>query len=242
MGEHLGTVDLTRDALGYDWSQLFDFSKRHLTSALGDVTHALRHPRETVTETIATGQSIARFVEPVTDTLSPLMIERRARGTTTCSSSTWRTCWTPRMQRRRQAQRYFVSGVTAGLLRFTNGTTRGSTSSGSRCRSASARRMIRSAATRITLLRFKVPSMSPTRASGWPRPTVAAPIRQDRSVAALHERDRRYTEPVPRSSIIGMLKHIDFLASNVPEPHNRSTSSARRSTASLASVRRSAPP
>ena len=76
VGEHLGTVDLARDALGYDWSQLFDFSKRHLTSAVGDVAHALRHPRETVTETVATGQSIARFVAPVSDTLSPVMTER----------------------------------------------------------------------------------------------------------------------------------------------------------------------
>ena len=45
-------------------------------SAVGDVAHALRHPRETVTETVATGQSIARFVEPVSDTLSPVMTER----------------------------------------------------------------------------------------------------------------------------------------------------------------------
>ena len=79
VGEHLGTVDLARDALGYDWSQLFDFSKRHLTSAVGDVTHALRHPRETITETVATGQSIARFVEPVSDTLSPRH-DRAPRG------------------------------------------------------------------------------------------------------------------------------------------------------------------
>ena len=77
VGEHLGTLDLTRDALSYDWSQLFEFSKRNLGSAFGTVTHALRHPRETVSDTIATGLSIARFVEPVTDTLSPVMRERR---------------------------------------------------------------------------------------------------------------------------------------------------------------------
>ncbi len=43
-GEHLARSILARDALGYDWSQLFDFCKRHLTSAVGDVAHALRHP------------------------------------------------------------------------------------------------------------------------------------------------------------------------------------------------------
>lgn len=28
VGEHLGTVDRARDALTYDWSQLFSFAKR----------------------------------------------------------------------------------------------------------------------------------------------------------------------------------------------------------------------
>ena len=67
----LRPVVMARDALAYDWSQLFDFSKRHLTSAPGDVAHVLRHPRATVTETVATARSIARFVEPVPETLSP---------------------------------------------------------------------------------------------------------------------------------------------------------------------------
>ena len=42
VAEHLGTIDLARDALGYDWSQLFDFSKRHLASAPGDVASTVR--------------------------------------------------------------------------------------------------------------------------------------------------------------------------------------------------------
>ena len=40
------------------------------------MAHALRHPRETVTETVATGESIARVLRPVSDTLSPVMTER----------------------------------------------------------------------------------------------------------------------------------------------------------------------
>src|SRR5581483_5749111 len=74
--EHLGTLDLARDALSYDWSQLFDFSKRHLASAAGDVAHAVAHPRETIAETMSTGEAIAHFVEPVSDTLSPVMTDR----------------------------------------------------------------------------------------------------------------------------------------------------------------------
>ncbi len=76
VAEHLGTVGLTKDALTYDWSNLFDFAKRHLSSAVGDAAHVLRHPRSTISDTVATGADIARFVGPVSETLSPVMTER----------------------------------------------------------------------------------------------------------------------------------------------------------------------
>ncbi|MGZ3387665.1 MAG: wax ester/triacylglycerol synthase domain-containing protein, partial [Isosphaeraceae bacterium] len=61
--EQIGTVGLAKDALTYDWSHLFDFAKRHLSSAVGDAAHALRHPRSTISETLGTGQDIVHVVE-----------------------------------------------------------------------------------------------------------------------------------------------------------------------------------
>ncbi len=46
------------------------------TSAPGDAANALRHPRETVGEAVATVRSIARFLQPASATLSPVMTER----------------------------------------------------------------------------------------------------------------------------------------------------------------------
>jgi WS/DGAT/MGAT family acyltransferase len=216
VGERLGTVALARDALGYDWSQLFDFSKRHLTSAVSDVTHALRHPLETVTETIATGQSIARFVEPVSDTLSPVMTERHLSWHYDVLEFPLAEILGAAHAAHATHNDAFLSGVTGGLrlyherhdtqvkeLRLTMPVS------------------IRKAddplgGNRITLMRFKVPV-----GIADARKRIAETHRRCRSVKA--DRSLPFTNAIagtlnllPRAYIGGMLKHVDFLASNVP--------------------------
>ena len=215
-GERLGSVDLVRDALGHGWSQLFDFAKRRATSAVGDVAHALRHPRETVTETLATGESIARVLRPVSDTLSPVMTERHLAW----RYDVLRFPLTDLLAAAHAAgathNDAFLAGVTGGLrlyhdrhelhadeLRVTMPVS------------------IRKAddpigGNRITLLRFKVPVsvVDPTERM---RETHrrCEPLKTDRSLP--------FTQAIagtlnllPRGYVGGMLKHIDFLASNVP--------------------------
>jgi fructose-specific component phosphotransferase system IIB-like protein len=215
-GENLGTVDLARDALSYDWSQLFDFSKRRLGSAIGDVTHALRHPRTTVSDAVATGGAIAHFVEPVNDTLSPVMTERHL-------SWHYDILELPLDEMLRAAHAAgakhndaFIAGVTAGLrlyherhdahveeLRVTMPIS------------------IRKAddplgGNRITLMRFKVPvDIGDAKARMTETHRRCAAVKADRSL--------QYTNAIagalnllPRAYIGGMLKHVDFLASNVP--------------------------
>jgi diacylglycerol O-acyltransferase len=216
VGEHLGTVDLARDALGYDWSQLFEFSKRHLVSAVGDVAHALRHPRETVTETVATGQSIAHFVEPVSDTLSPVMTERHLAWHYDVLEFPLAEMLDAAHAAGAKHNDAFISGVTAGLrlyherhdtqvdeLRVTMPVS------------------IRKAddpigGNRITLVRFKVPV-----GIADPSKRMAETHRRCESVKT--DRALPFTNAIagtlnllPRAAIGGMLKHIDFLASNVP--------------------------
>jgi diacylglycerol O-acyltransferase len=215
-GEHLDTVDLARDALGYDWSQLFDFSKRHLTSAVSDMTHALRHPREALSEAAATGQSIARFVEPVSDTLSPVMTERHLAWHYDVLEFPLAEMLDAAHAAGAKHNDAFLSGVTAGLrlyhdrhdtqveeLRVTMPVS------------------IRKAddpigGNRITLMRFKVPVDIAD-----PSERMAETHRRCESMKT--DRSLPFTNAIagtlnllPRAVIGGMLKHIDFLASNVP--------------------------
>jgi diacylglycerol O-acyltransferase len=216
VAEHLGSVDLARDALGYDWSQLFDFSKRRLASAPGDVAHALRHPRATFTEAVATGQSIARFVEPVSDTLSPVMTERHLAWHYDVLEFPLDDILHAAHAAGVKHNDAFLSAITAGLrlyherhdthvdeLRVTMPVS------------------IRKAGdpiggNRITLMRFKVPV-----AIADASERMAETHRRCQSVKT--DRSLPFTNAIagtlnllPRASVSGMLKNIDFLASNVP--------------------------
>jgi len=216
VGENLGTVDLVRDALGHGWSRLFGFSKDVLTSAPGDAANALRHPRETVTETVATVQSVARFLQPASETLSPVMTERHL---------TWHyeVLQFPLMDilhaahaARAKLNDAFLSGATAGLRFYHE-------RHGERVDELRVTMpvSIRKAGdpiggNRISLLRFKVPVAiaDPSERMRKTHDRVE-PMKTDRSLP--------FTDVLagalnllPRAYIGGMLKHIDFLASNVP--------------------------
>jgi WS/DGAT/MGAT family acyltransferase len=214
--ERLDTAGLARDALGYNWSRVFEASKRGVTSAASGLTGALRHPRRTVGDALATTQAIARFVQPVSDTLSPVMTERHL---------TWHydvlTFQLDDMLRAAHAadarhNDAFLSAVTAGLrlyhehhgaeveeLRVTMPVSirkQGDPIGGNR----------------ITLMRFKLPV-----AIEDPRERMAQT--HERCGAVKTDRSLPFTNAVagtlnllPRAYIGGMLKHIDFLASNVP--------------------------
>ena len=216
LGEHLGSVDLVRDALGHDWSQLFGFAKRRVTSVVGDVAHALRHPRETVTETVATGQSIARVLRPVSDTLSPVMTARHLAWHYDLLQFPLTDLLAAAHAADATHNDAFLAGVTGGLRRYHE--RHGQHVDELRVTMPVS---IRKAddplgGNRITLLRFKVPVgiVDPTERM---RETHrrCAPLKADRSLP--------FTQVIagtlnllPRGYVGGMLKHIDFLASNVP--------------------------
>jgi diacylglycerol O-acyltransferase len=215
-GEQLGTIDLVRDALAYDWSRLFDFSKRHLGSAVTDVAHAVRHPGQTVADAVETGRSIARTVEPVTETLSPLMTERHPTWHYDALELDFEDLRRAVHAAGVTVNDGFLAGISAGLrlyherhdvrvdeLRVTMPVS------------------IRKAddpigGNRITLMRFTVP-VNVTDA----RSRMVAVHERCGSVKA--ERSLPLTNAIagtlnllPRGFVGGMLKHVDFLASNVP--------------------------
>ena len=216
VAEHLGTVDLTKDALTYDWSNLFDFAKRHLGSAVGDVAHALRHPRSTISDTVATGADIARLVGPVSDTLSPVMTDRHLAWQYDVLDFPVQDMLDAAHAAGVKHNDAFLAGVTAGLRLYHE----------LHDRPVDELRLTMPVSirkdgdplggNRITLMRFKVPVGLTD-----PSERMAETHRRCESVKA--DRSLPYTNPIagtlnllPRSYIGGMLKHVDFLASNVP--------------------------
>ena len=216
VGENLGTVELVRDALGYDWSRLFDFSKQLLASAPGEVAHAVRHPREAVTETVATGQSVARFLQPVSDTLSPVMTERHLSWHYDILQFPLDGILRAAHAAGAKHNDAFLSAVTAGLRLYHE--RHGQQVDELRVTMPVS---IRKAddpigGNRITLMRFKVP-VSIADPSERMRETHkrCEPVKTDRSLPFTNAMAGTLNL-LPRAYVGGMLKHIDFLASNVP--------------------------
>lgn len=191
-----------------------------LRSGLGVVPGALgavlRHPVGAVDGALRTTWSVARFVAPITTTLSPVMVDRRLA---------WRYAvvdvpFAPLLDAAHAAgctlNDAFVAGVTGGLRRYHERHGRG----------VERLRMtmpisVRGAddpiaGNRVTLVRFAVPVGE------------AAPVERMRQIDALctrlrHERAVPHSDAIagvlnvlPASVTGGMLKHVDVLSSNVP--------------------------
>ena len=216
VGESLGAVDLAREALGLRWSQIYDFSRDRISSAVSDVTHFVEHPRDSLAEGVATAQSIARFVAPVSTTLSPLMIERRPAwhygvlefpvgGMLSAAHAAGVT-----------HNVAFLAGVTAGLRHYHERHDAGVDELRVTMPISIRRADDPIGGNRITLMRFKVPVDTVD-----PRERMGEIHRRCESVKT--DRSLRFTNAIagtlnllPRAVIGGMLEHIDFVASNVP--------------------------
>jgi len=214
--DHLSPPEVLTDALAYNWGRLTGFARRHAASVVGDAGRALRDPVGTATRGRDTVRSIARMVRPVGDTRSQLMRQRRLG---------WHydVLEMPLDDLRRAAKEAggtlndaFVGGVAGGLRRYHE-------RHGVECEELRVTLPISirheddpAGGNRITLMRFAIPV------------GIADPVERLRSVHELTTRAR--AEPaisltnaiagalnlLPSGLVGGMLKHVDFLASNVP--------------------------
>ena len=216
VAETLGTVDLARDAVGHRLSQLADLSTRLAGTAVDDVTHAVQRPGETLAGGLATAGSIARFVAPVTDTLSPVMVGRHPGLHYGVLDVPLREMLAVAHEAGFTHNDAFLAGATAGLRRYHE-------------RHAAPVDELRVTmpisirrpddpigGNRITLMRFKLPV-----AVTDPVERMAETHRRCEAVKC--DRSLPYTNAIagalnllPRAVIGGMLEHIDFVASNVP--------------------------
>jgi diacylglycerol O-acyltransferase / wax synthase len=216
VAQRLGAVDLARDAIGHNWSQLFDFSRRRLTSAVGDVAHFVQHPRDALAEGMATAQSIASFVAPVSDTLSPLMVDRHPTWHYGVLEFPLNDLLSVAHAAASTHNDAFLSGVTGGLRHYHE--RHGTEVAELRVTMPIS---IRHAddpigGNRITLMRFEVPV-------GVVDPFERMAETHRRCEFVKTDRSLPFTNAIagtlnllPRAYIGGMLKHIDFVASNVP--------------------------
>jgi diacylglycerol O-acyltransferase / wax synthase len=214
--EHFSTLGMITDALSYNLGRLSGFARQRAGSALEDTMNAFRHPVETSRQATEVLRSVARTVRPVTETRSSLMTARKLG---------WRydVLEVPLDDLKRAAKATggtlndaFVGGVAGGLRRYHQ-------------RHAITCEELRvtlpisirheddpAGGNRITLMRFTIPV------------GIIDPVKRMRAIHDLTSEARSESSIpltntiagalnlLPRGLVGGMLKHVDFCASNVP--------------------------
>jgi diacylglycerol O-acyltransferase len=214
--ERLSTPEVLADALRYNWRRVSGFARGRATSAFSDVHRVVRHPMGTAGRAYDTVRSIARMVRPVTDTRSTLMTARKLGWHYDVLDVPLDDLKRAATVADRTLNDAFVGGVVGGLRRYHE-------RHGVDCDELrvtlpiSTRRPEDPAGgNRITLMRFAIPA------------GIIDPVERMHAIHELTSEAR--SEPsipltnaiagalnlLPSGLVGGMLKHVDFVASNVP--------------------------
>ncbi|MGZ6968740.1 MAG: wax ester/triacylglycerol synthase domain-containing protein [Acidimicrobiia bacterium] len=214
--EHPGRAWLALEALAYDAARLAGLCRRGIVSVPRVGARALRHPISTVTDVIRTGQSILRTVQPMGDTFSPVMHDRLLGwhyGVIDISLDDFKRAAKEAGGTLNDA---FLAGVASGLRRYHD--RHGATVPELRVTMPISIREESdpTGGNRITLMRFAVPVDAPD-------PTTRIRTLHARAAASRAEPAIPFTNAIagmlnllPSGVVGSMLKHADFLASNVP--------------------------
>jgi WS/DGAT/MGAT family acyltransferase len=214
--EPLSSGALVRDALGHNAKRAAGIARSMLPASVKTGMYAMCHPGAAMKGGIDFVGSVARTVRPINSTLSPVMQRRRI---------SWHfDALTVPLDALREAAHSvgltlndaFLAALSGGLVEYHE-------------RHAAAVRELRLTmpisirrpddpvgGNRITLMRFKIPV-------GLRDPRARMRNIHELCLGARHEPAAAYTNAIaaalnilPRSYVGGMLKHVDFLASNVP--------------------------
>jgi WS/DGAT/MGAT family acyltransferase len=214
--EDISPPALVRDALVYDMARAAGSVRGLLGSSPGGVAHAVRHPRVALRHGLDTARSIARTVQPVTTTLSPIMQRRRLDWHYEALTIPLDALRAAAHSAGLSVNDAFLGGLAGGLERYHE--RHGTDVEELRVTMPISIRKPGDPAggNRVTLMRFKVPV-------GEPDPVARMRRVHELCTEARNEPAVGYTNAIagalnvlPRSFIGGMLKHVDFLASNVP--------------------------
>jgi WS/DGAT/MGAT family acyltransferase len=207
---------LVRESLAWDWHRAFGAVRTTARSTIPTVWRAVRHPVGWVGQTVDTAGSIARTLAPVSKTLSPIMKERSVTRHLDMLEVKLDDLKRAAANAGGSVNDGFMAGVTGGLRRYHEHY--GAPVDELRVTMPISIRKPDDppGGNRITLLRFAVPVSDADPAS-----RIRAMDRLCRT--ARDERSVDFTGAIagtlnllPRAVIGGMLKHIDFLASDIP--------------------------
>lgn len=208
--------DLLRDSLLWDWDRVYGFTNDAARSAVPTALRAARHPVSGVGGAVETARSIARTLAPVSETLSPIMKERSVARHLDILEMNLEDLKRAAAGAHGSLNDGFMAAVSAGLRRYHEH--HGAPVDELRVTLPISIRKPNDppGGNRITLIRFAVPVSDTDPAS-----RIRAMGRLCR--AARDERSLQYTGAIagtlnllPRGVIGGILKHVDFVASDVP--------------------------
>jgi diacylglycerol O-acyltransferase len=216
VGDRAGSGNLILLSVAHRCKRVVDLVTRAITSLLPIMRRVARHPIAGVSDAAKTMRSICRMMAPVSDTLSPVMRRRGVIRHFEVAEMLLHDLRRAAAAAGGTINDGFMAGVTGGLRRYHE-------------RHAAPVDQLRVTlpisirtpedpigGNRLTLIRFAVPV-----AQADPAARIRELARLCR--AAQDERSLQYTDGIaatlnllPRLVVGGMLKHIDFLASNIP--------------------------
>jgi WS/DGAT/MGAT family acyltransferase len=216
LGERLGTQQLVRESIAADFARVSDFVGSHAFTAVPAALHAARRPRHSFGEALETARSIGRTVAPVSRTLSPIMQDRGLGRRLDIVEVGLRDLKRSAATAGGTVNDGFMAAITGGLRRYHE------------CHDTTVAKLrvtlpisIRKqddplGGNRITLIRFVVPVSEAD-------PAVRIPEIDRLCRRARDERSLEFTNAIagslnllPQAAVGAMLKHVDFLASDVP--------------------------
>lgn len=215
-GQSHGSAARLGESLGFELSRWARTARSLCTAAPGAAVHLVRHPVRTATSVAETTASLARFVRPVSTTMSPVMTERRLQWSFGILDVPFAELKAAGRAADSSLNDAFLAGITGGLRRYHE--LHESLVPALRVTMPINTRKPDDpvGGNRITLVRFEVPvAVTDPRARMRMIGRTCAAMREEPALP--------YSEAVagvlnllPTAVTGGMLKHVDFLASNVP--------------------------
>ena len=211
-----GLLGQVREVVAHDVEGMISFARKAVPSLVPSLLKAVRDPFHAVVDTVRTAESIGRTVAPVMHTLSPIMVDRHREGR-------FETFEVGLDDLRRAAgvaggtlNDGFLAGITGGLRRYHEAF--GAEVEDLRIAMPVSLRTTADdpGGNHVTVMRFLVPV-------GVEDPDERIRRLHDIGKRIRAEKSLGHTEAIagvlnlmPNGVIGTMLKHVDFLASNVP--------------------------
>jgi WS/DGAT/MGAT family acyltransferase len=213
--ERLSTADLVRDSLAHNRDRVQGFLARRITSSIPEALRTARHPLQTLDGTTKTIASIGRMVAPVSQTLSPIMAGRSLDRHLDILELGLSDLKAAARSAGATLNDGFMAGVVGGLRRYHE-------------RHSTVVNQLRVTlpvsvrlptdplgGNRISLLRFAVPVADPDPAARMvDLHRLCHAARQERAVP-FSNGIAGVLNLLPPSLVGSMVKHVDFVASDV---------------------------